>query len=364
MSKLNIGITLLNNAKPMQEMLSVNGITQNCLFLYQLLVKLGHQVFFATPKPEPNDALIIAGKNYRAISTQHIFDQKIPMDLLLEAAVATRQQTRNLFRSTLGTRIVAVQFGNAMIHDMERLVYPLPDEKDVRQGSPDAVWASPHFSDSFSYLETLFDAPVYSCPYIWEPQFVSSPFQPADYREKPNIQVMESNISLMKNALIPISIAERLCRENPDNFDQMYINGSMGMAQNKYFKANLLPNMTWLQGSNQKILFGNRRTFEQTFQQRDILLSHQWGCELNYVYLEALYKNIPLVHNSPRLKNIGYYYEGFDVEAGCQAVKRAAADTHVQEYQHKGLEIIKKFSIHQAENQAGYQELIDDVMTL
>ena len=55
-----------------------------------------------------------------------------------------------------------------------------------------------------------------------------------------------------------------------------------------------------------------------------IIVSHHWENGLNYLYYEALYGGFPLVHNSPFLKDIGYYYEGFDIWDGVKTLERAA----------------------------------------
>ena len=46
----------------------------------------------------------------------------------------------------------------------------------------------------------------------------------------------------------------------------------------------------------------------QTLGSRTIILSHQLKCELNYLYFEALYLGLPLLHNSPMISEYGYFY--------------------------------------------------------
>ncbi len=365
MQPINIGITLQANSSAIDELISANGYTQNVIFLYHLLQKIGHNVFFVYANSGPLNLVHIAKTPYKAYSIKQIIDNKAaPLDLLLEGSVVHTKELRDRCRTLLGTKIVALNYGHEMIHDMERLFYPIKADIQIRQGEPDAIWASPHFENSYSYLETLLNAPVFTCPYIWEPQFIDKPFKKIDYRETRNIQVMESNISLMKNALIPLTIAEKLCRDNPDTFSQMNVNVTENLIKNTYFLNNIVPNMPWLKGGSGKVVFSPRKKFTETFKYRDILLSHQWGCELNYIYLEALYKNIPLVHNSPRLKSIGYYYDGFDVADGCKAVKKAINDRSVSAYHKKGLQFIKQFSINKKSNQKGYQNLIEKTLAL
>jgi hypothetical protein len=40
----------------------------------------------------------------------------------------------------------------------------------------------------------------------------------------------------------------------------------------------------------------------------DVVLSHQWGNALNYLYLDAMYAGYPVVHNSPYLKVVLQYW--------------------------------------------------------
>jgi hypothetical protein len=61
-------------------------------------------------------------------------------------------------------------------------------------------------------------------------------------------------------------------------------------------------------------------------QHADAIVSHQWQNEQNYSYLDALYGDYPLVHNSPWLKDAGYYYRGFDAREGAAQLHRAAVD--------------------------------------
>ena len=61
-------------------------------------------------------------------------------------------------------------------------------------------------------------------------------------------------------------------------------------------------------------------------QHADAVVSHQWQNDQNYSYMDALYGDYPLVHNSPWLKEAGYYYSGFEARQGAAQLKRAALE--------------------------------------
>lgn len=54
-----------------------------------------------------------------------------------------------------------------------------------------------------------------------------------------------------------------------------------------------------------------------------MVISHQWGNPLNYAYLEASWLGYPLVHNATLCQDLGFYYPGFDVQAGVSALEQA-----------------------------------------
>ena len=99
------------------------------------------------------------------------------------------------------------------------------------------------------------------------------------------------------------------------------------------------------------------------FTQRDVLLGHQWHCELNYLYLEALHRNIPLVHNSTMLHGAGYYYPEHDIQQGKDALLQAINDKKTKAYHDNAKAALARFSIHNPEVQASYHQLLDEAMS-
>ena len=59
----------------------------------------------------------------------------------------------------------------------------------------------------------------------------------------------------------------------------------------------------------------------------DMVLHHQWENDLNYMYWDTLYLGYPLIHNSKRIQEAGYYFKDFDPADGGEAIL-AAMDMH------------------------------------
>jgi hypothetical protein len=89
------------------------------------------------------------------------------------------------------------------------------------------------------------------------------------------------------------------------------------------------PTMLYLANSldivrQHKAVFHGRHDFAGFMVQfADAVVSHQWQNDQNYSYLDALYGNYPLVHNSPWLRDAGYYYPDFDIATGAAQLLQA-----------------------------------------
>ena len=361
MKRLSFAITIRND-QPLSQILFGNGLSQNIKFFYDLLELMGHKPYLLVDKVEANNKIRFQNKTYRAYTLNEVLSNPVPTDIAFEIGVSISQDQRHLFRERFGTKIISIRYGHSMFMDMEQICYKETMTQGLYINKPDRVWASPHFQDAFSYLETIYDAPVHVCPYLWEPDFVEGQFCKDDYREKPDIYVMEPNISLLKNALIPLTIIEQLYRTNPDDFGKAVILNGLHFHEQNFFRENIVRNMPSLRSEVNKVYFTGRYKFDDALKKRDILLGHQHGCELNYLYLEALWKGIPLIHNSPAFKEVGYYYPEFDVMTGRDKCMEAIHNQKVAIEQKKNDAFIKKYSIYNKTVQLQYNQLIYEVL--
>jgi hypothetical protein len=134
--------------------------------------------------------------------------------------------------------------------------------------------------------------------------------------------------------------------------------------QQEYFLQNLVKNMSSLISTANKIYFTGRYKFTDVFKERDILLSHQHGCALNYLHFEALWTGVPLVHNSPFLKDIGCYYHEFDVKTGYKKCLEAINNRDVAKEIKRNEDFLFDYSIHNPKVQHTYRMLLKEVLEM
>ena len=365
MTALKLGITInVATESGLEQALFGSGYSQTVKFFYDLLHNIGHEPYLLVTNEIENQILKFKeNSQYRAVTLQQVCDNHLSLDIVFEAGVTISKHNRDILKKSFGTRVVSVRYGHSMIMDMERIFLQDRTEAGIHVSKPDFLWILPHFEDSVQYLATLYDCPVRICPYIWEPDFVNERFTKSQYNHLPDIYVMEPNINVMKNALIPLAIIEQIYRQAPDAFGKATILNSTHFQKQTYFLENIVRNMSSAIDKANKVYFTQRQKFDSVFKRPDILLGHQWNCELNNLYLEALYKGVPLVHNSPPLKEVGFYYPAFETITGAEACMKAIQSfTNAAESRDKNDAFLTRFSVTNKNVKNQYEKLIEEVM--
>jgi len=176
-----------------------------------------------------------------------------------------------------------------------------------------------------------------------------------------NIAVIEPNINLIKNCMIPVTIIEHLYNRNKDIMGDCLVFNSDSIRKHELADS-LFLHLNSVKSA--KTTFETRYKYVKIFSDfADIMLSHQHECGLNYTYLESLYLGVPLVHNSKYFRDAGYYYEGFSVNEGSQALAAAILDKGNFSNRHRlaANEYLWKYSLENQENIGKYITLIDEV---
>ena len=180
-------------------------------------------------------------------------------------------------------------------------------------------------------------------PYLWSPRFflyVSDKVQDRPFYRPTGspkrVAVFEPNLNVVKTATMPIVIAELLHREEPGLIGKVYVTNSGWLAKKRDFIRFVQSSVSLY--TDQRMFFEKRYRFAWFLSAHtDIVLSHQWDNELNYLFIEALFAGFPLVHNSPYFKDCGYYYEGDDGYMGKEKLREAILthDDNIDEYNKK-----------------------------
>jgi hypothetical protein len=376
---INIGITITIQ-DPKKESFFSNGIRQNVITLrdiYEKCKNINKSYIINVAKVDPN--------SYKNTSWEPYSDNIISIeeaekmcDLFVVCHGSVSFPTMDRLKKN-GKKIVKQVLGaERSVFDETVLFKEKPS--GIFQNNPhvDAAWVSPHFyeRDRF-FLETRYRCPVYEAPYIWDARFIeghldlyrkNNPGKKLEYfpklKEK-TISVIEPNINMVKTCTIPIVICELFFRQNPEMIKKAHIFGSYHIKTKKDM-VDFVINLDIQKAK--KISFESRYPIVKTLiDHTDILLSHQSGCELNYAYLDAAWLGYPVIHNSPLMKDLGWYYPGNNARIAIEHLKYVVTNFDNIEYPknkylNKSRDFAYQYTIDNPKNIEGYEILIDKVL--
>lgn len=318
--------------------LFVNGLSQNIIFLAEMLKDIGYNVSICVNHDvekctsPPLEILIMEEHEVGDYS----------FDYILQAGSALRKEAVDTIKSkNPRCKNIHMHYGNRLMTDVDLI--KSNSQTPLKNYRVDEVWNSPHYSFATTYLQTYYKTQkVFEMPYIWKPKYIDSSLSYSPEVNK-TITIMEPNLNMTKSCLMPAYLTDKVFREEPHLINKMKVYCSHNLRDKVYFRS-LMSNLDIV--SQGKSVFLGRTPMPDIFKNSNVIVSHQLLNSLNYTYLEALYLNIPLVHNSEEIKEAGYFYPEYDLNIGAKKLKEALKfhDENLTSYGEKSKDVLNRFS--------------------
>jgi hypothetical protein len=334
---MRIGISVLTHSG---QNIWENGIGQNVVFLARLLREL----------PDVENVVLLNCGDQDALPPQ--VDQETPgfalmrpedatehIDIAIEMGGAFDVRWLDYIRAR-GKKAIWYCAGNPYAALVEPPVFGVSSYAG-RIGRHDEIWMLPEYFQFAPMMRTLHRCPVHRVPYIWSPRFidkraaeVSAAGLSFGWREGPRtlpprglrVAVFEPNISVVKTSSISMLACDEAYRQEPGAVRSLAVLNTLHMVNHTtmlYF-ANALD----LVRDHKTVFLGRHDFAGYMAEHADAVVSHQWANDQNYSYLDALHGDYPLIHNSPWLRGVGYYYADFDAAAGAAQLLEATRSHH------------------------------------
>lgn len=331
MKQINVAISIHLPNDPGSSIWS-NGAVQHAIFLCMLLEKLPYvkQVWLGTYQPPNMQKWDLGAYSSKVVQMSTIIAD---VDLLIEMVQSVPASDVAAVRKA-GGRFVAYRVGHSYARAVESALFGVSENWEVNPNNlvADAVWMNAQYvATCKSLFEIAYNAKAISLPHLWSPFFLRdgmhwNPKSALGWPyggngDKVQISIFEPNISVVKNCLIPFLIASEFYEKNRDKVKNIFLYNALHLKKNRILKHFVLGSAA---GKDRIASVEARYSIVDALgQQGGVVVSHQWENGLNYLYYEALYGGFPLVHNSPFLRDIGYYYDGFNIKEGVEALSRA-----------------------------------------
>lgn len=328
-----------------------NGIQLNALMLAEVLKKSkqNHEVIFLNGYK--NNKIPWDSEEF---PTFYISEKVEEMDLVIELGTQLDRKTYNLFKKDKSKRTVKYSCGNEYILNMERSIFgeDIDDKKQIcNVSSPDKVWYVPqqHEANEY-YYKAIYKCECIPVPFVYNPRWLQSFMDSANIKsysesqEKKRISIMEPNINVVKYCMYPLLLIENFNNLYKDKIKEINIIGGDSVSK----KSSFLSVLFNLNIEKDLDIYAEQRkeTPYVLDEHSDILICHQLLNPLNYIYLDAAYMGYPVLHNAWMCSDIGYYYEGNNIEKGAVVLKDIieSHDSNIEMYKNKNKNILSRYN--------------------
>jgi hypothetical protein len=349
--------------------LFLNGLTQNIVILYDLFECLGYKSYLLQYSVQGEDKKEFI-KRYRTITPQDIIKNPIPIHAFIEIGMSLDSITRGYLRS-IGSKIVKLYLGNILNIDIETIQnYSNMFFNHHLVGEIDEIWTSPHYKQHVDYAAILNRVDIKNgkvVPYVWDPLLLTQygskdtiEWIPIDDWRQMDIVIMDPNISFQKCFFYSLLLVEAFSRKYPEWRGKVQIINGDKINITANAKNWILPSLNLFK-SGRINLHGRKNIHTILKENRSAcFMTHQWNNDFNYMTLELLYADYPILHNSEGWDAFGYHY---DINKWNDAIEvlHKALTTHrdnLNIYRSHAANLIWKHSIHNPEIQEEWRQFL------
>ena len=351
------------------ETLFSNGLTQNIVILYDLFESMGYKSYLFQHGQVVEDRKQFLN-NYDVIFSNQIINNQLEIKAFIEIGMSIDSATRAYLRSN-GTKIIKIYLGNIINIDIENIqnFHSIFFSHHV-VGEIDQVWVSPHYKQHIDYAAVLNQTEIKNsniAPYVWDPCFITrygtkdtiewAP--PADWRTQ-DVVIMDPNISFQKCYFYSLLLCEAFSKKYPEWQGKVQIINGDKIKIDANSLNFVLPSLT-LYKQDRIVLHGRKNIHTILKDHRSsCFITHQWNNDFNYMTLELLYCNYPILHNSEGWDKFGYVYSinKWDeaIETMYNAFKNHKYNMNI--YKTHAANLIWTHSIHNPEIQSAWRKIL------
>ena len=383
--KIGITLSLLNSVNSFFS----NGINQNTLFLAELLLNIGFDVYFVVQ----DEKFLTMDKT---IIDEFLYDNRFKykpysevlytgFNVIITLSFSYTERFLYNYYKYLNIKHIGYFCGNSYLIDTEQILYNQHKDRQENNydftidGLPkyDEIWSIPQMVEAnLDYWSILYHGQCIEVPFIWSNNAIQL-FCKANKCEEEDlyyknrgpekkIAIFEPNISVMKWALPSILICESAYRKNKlvKHLFVTNINESSKIVDFNLKQFNKFMRTLDIVQDKKCSIESRHNTLSFMRDHADIAVSHQWGNPLNYLYFDLAWMGWPVLHNAYLCKDVGYFYNNFNLlEASDYLIK--IINTHElnkDEYLKKNREVIDKYLPTNKKLMDDYKDLIFKVL--
>jgi len=264
-----------------------------------------------------------------------MFDENyLDMDVIIVVDGQPNLELINTFKDVKTTnKVISYKYKNELITSNEEIlnndslssIYYYEDYFDE-------IWYhASQYETNMNFYSSFYKTDVVVVPYLWDRKHLDDLLNNIDllydnnnesikkksfYQPKQSkiIGIIEKNKSITNTCLTPLMIAEKTFENNEEYISNVIIDNGKDIKGNKRFISLFRTFDLFNKG---KVSFEHQyNVYFFVTQFVDVIVGHQLLNPFSPIYLDLVYMGYPLLHNSYIIKDLGYYYEGYDLKQG------------------------------------------------
>ena len=373
-----IGITF--NAPENAVSMFSSGARQHALYFAQTLKYIGYDVYLIVDNSSVTKLNNLYGfDDYRFDLISNLTDSNF--DLVIQFGFEIFDELLLKLREKK-IKVVSYNCGNEYMFDSEEALFGNSDKKNqisrITERVFDQIWTLPHHSrHNRYYWETLYRTECVEVPFLWSPlaieQYESDHIKSGlgDLRYKnrgvvKKLAIFEPNLNLVKWCFPALLVCENAYRLNNGLISHVYITN---ISDNKRFNLKFFNNIVSsldLRKDKKISIEARYNTLHFMSHHSDVAVSHSLDNPLNYLYFDLCWMGWPLLHNSPMVKDFGYYYDDMNFIEGGEVLNRLLKghDINAENYLESNRKAIDRFLPTNKKLQSKYKGLINNLLNL
>ena len=234
-------------------------------------------------------------------------------------------------------KLIDVICGNLFTLLQEEIVFNVHNIlKNYINDYIDEYWVLEMYAYMKEYIELITNKTVKILDYVWDIDIIDTfvtkkmdfvNFNNMSYNSDKNnniinIIIYEPNMSIHKNSLIPLLIAEKYYKKYK-TVNKVYIfNGKKIEQSNKKFLYNLrLIQDNKIEIYDRIIMPVTLDLIQKNNNCKNVILSYTHMNNLNFLHLELFYLGYPIVHNCEPFKKNGLYYNDYELQKAVDCIE-------------------------------------------
>ena len=321
-----------------------NGCIQQTYFLKKLFNNIGYQSDFLSI--EQNYSLFEL-TNEPVIFTNETFDYSKYACVILGSLVLLPETNQKLIDNLVSqdVKVINLICGNVFVLHQEEFVFDVHHIlSHYNQSYFTENWVLEMYDYAKDYIQLVSEKPTQIMPYVWDidmiDRYVNENKLLSNYdthdTSKVNILMFEPNMSIHKNSLIPLLIANEYYKRNKNNVNKIY----MFCSENILKRDSLQLFLDKLEVYKDKRIESYGRIvmpsiidiIHKNNNFINIVLSYNILNQLNFIHLELFHLGIPIIHNCEPFKQNNLYFNNFELLKAVDLIEDVRCNFNKKKY--------------------------------